>query len=298
MSRHSYIFDPAHFKIYLLLFISVFGDTKEEVRSKIFRKLETYRINNIFKTMNSLTEVQCCAQCLEEDSCVSTNFRTNSTSQNCNLNSMSPLEANVSIENSANWSVFYLDNDSWKLVFRLTAGGGTDTYEAWKNGVGTNNSDDCMMLYPPLCTSYYRHELLDEWGKWNIEQVKFALYENHTEAAYIIFNGTGSDFESWFSKERLLESSWADIIGTNQMLYFSIKGDSVLGRQFFIQEYYGGCPGDRGWTMAVSGIFRGCSFDKHPSYPGIVYAMNGTKSTYYSTGYGVADVLAVYVKFK
>ncbi|KAL3872545.1 hypothetical protein ACJMK2_035768 [Sinanodonta woodiana] len=297
MFAQKFRFSPVHITMYLLILICVVGDTKEEAQSVIFTKLQAYRINNIYKTVSSLTEVQCCAQCLEDDGCVSINVRTNSSNQNCNLNSVSPLDANVSIEKSANSSVFYKDNAPWKLVFRLTSGGGTDPYQAYVNGVGTANSDDCMMLYPPMCTRYYRHERLDDWKQWNVYQVRFALYYNRTEVAYVIFNGTGSDKESWFSKERVLESSWTDLMGTSQLIYFSIKGDYNLGRHFFIHEYYGGCPADRGWTATVSGKSY-CSFDIHPSYPGIVYARNQTKSTYNSTGFGIADVLGVYIKLK
>ncbi|KAL3873168.1 hypothetical protein ACJMK2_036316 [Sinanodonta woodiana] len=188
--------------------------------------------------------------------------------------------------------------DPWKLVFRVTAGGGTNPYYAWQNGTGTLDSDNCMMLYPSSCTKYYRNKLLDSWTNWPIEKVKFALYKNHTQVAYIVFDGTGSDMESWFSKQRVVASSWSDIIESNQMLYFSIQGDSLRGRYFFIHEAYGGCNVDVGWTVAAFGIQVSCSIDSHASYPGLVYAKNGTKALYSSQGYGVADVLAVYVKLQ
>ncbi|KAL3873165.1 hypothetical protein ACJMK2_036315 [Sinanodonta woodiana] len=87
--------------------------------------------------------------------------------------------------------------DPWKLVFRVTAGGGTNPYYAWRNGTGALDSDNCMMLYPSSCTKYYRNKLLDTWTTWPIEKVKFALYQNHTQVAYIVFNGTGSDSKEW-----------------------------------------------------------------------------------------------------
>ncbi|KAL3873164.1 hypothetical protein ACJMK2_036314 [Sinanodonta woodiana] len=282
------------FLIHILLCCN---EAKREFRTTTFLKLEGYRVTNIYKTINA-TRVQCCGQCLEDNKCASVNVREDSTYPNCDINQMSPVAEAVSIVQSANWNVFYMDNDPWKLVFRVTAGGGTNPYYAWQNGTGTLDSENCMMLYPSSCTKYYRNKLLDTWTTWPIEKVKFALYKNHAQVAYIVFDGTGSDMESWFSKQRVVASSWSDIIESKQMLYFSVQGDSLRGRYFFIHEAYGGCNIDVGWTVTAFGIQVPCTIDMHASYPGLVYAKNGTKALYSSQGYGVADVLAVYVKLQ
>ena len=59
-----------------------------------------------------------------------------------------------------------------------------------------------------------------------ISQVKVALYENGVEKAHVIFNGSGSDYMSWFSQSRLIDSSWIDLTtATNDSFGFvSIVG--------------------------------------------------------------------------
>ncbi|KAK3587740.1 hypothetical protein CHS0354_042694 [Potamilus streckersoni] len=280
---------------YFLFAIFIVNSIGGDVNSEKFKKLEGHRIIDIIKTINCSTKLQCCSRCIEVVGCVSVNFRKNSPNLNCDLNWKTPLDANVSIEKFDSSFVFFIDNDPWKLVFRVTAGGTTDPYYAWLNGIGTDNSDDCMMLYPPSCTTYYRHNLLDDWQNWSIKQVKLALYEYHTLVAYIIFNGEGSDMQSWFSKGRLKQTSWTDL-ASSTLEFFSLKGDDYWGRHFFIHGSYTLCAKDYGWILVNSGIRPYCPFDQHGSYPSIIYARNGVKSIYGSQGYGEADVLAIYIK--
>jgi len=54
--------------------------------------------------------------------------------------------------------------------------------------------------------------------------VKYSLFKDGSEVAYIVFNGTGSTIEDWFSAIRKLEASWSDLIDRQQFVVFSIKG--------------------------------------------------------------------------
>jgi len=45
--------------------------------------------------------------------------------------------------------------------------------------------------------------------------------------AYIEFNGTGSTKEDWFSKAKILEASWSDLVSHQRLQYFSIAGYGV-----------------------------------------------------------------------
>ncbi|KAL3872537.1 hypothetical protein ACJMK2_035760 [Sinanodonta woodiana] len=262
----------------LLFAIHIVGVTGE-VKSEKFKKLDGHRIINIMKTVDCSDKLQCCSRCLEEAGCVSVNFRMNYPNLNCDLNWKTPLDENVSLEKTDNTAVFYIINSPWKLVFRVTAGRITNPYTAWKNGTGTDNSDSCMLLYPPSCTSYYRHKLLDTWQNWSITQVKFAVYTNKTLGAQIVFNGTGSDMVSWFSKDRVMETSWTDLVSSYQH-FFSLEGDSPWGRHFFIHGPYISCPTDYGWILINSGIRPYCPFDIRGAYPAIIYARSGMKSIY------------------
>ena len=55
-------------------------------------------------------------------------------------------------------------------------------------------------------------------------QVRYSLYNNGLEVAFIEFNGTGSNIEDWFSNGRILEASWSDLDTSTTFNYFSIKG--------------------------------------------------------------------------
>ena len=53
-----------------------------------------------------------------------------------------------------------------------------------------------------------------------------ALHEGGEEVAFILFNGRDSTMDSWFSKDRVLDSTWTDI-KTETSNYFSIEGWGV-----------------------------------------------------------------------
>ena len=49
------------------------------------------------------------------------------------------------------------------------------------------------------------------------------LYENGQEQAFFQFNGVGTTYLDWFSKNRLINSSYTDL-STEHNNYFSIAG--------------------------------------------------------------------------
>jgi len=54
--------------------------------------------------------------------------------------------------------------------------------------------------------------------------VRYSLYTDGSEVAYVEFNGTGSTNEDWFSVSRILEASWSDLDTSSTLNYCSIKG--------------------------------------------------------------------------
>ena len=71
--------------------------------------------------------------------------------------------------------------------------------------------------------------------------------------------------------------------------YFCYLRDTTYDRHFFINHYYGGCGGDKGWLVVVDTlmVYRAtCRFDNLPGikYPYIVYGLNNKVAHYDKRG--------------
>lgn len=73
---------------------------------------------------------------------------------------------------------------------------------------------------------HYRDPDMDDWLNYKIKYVKLALYEEKAEVAYVTFNATGSDMNSWFERSRVLSSSFPDLTSAALYNHFSIAGDA------------------------------------------------------------------------
>ena len=57
--------------------------------------------------------------------------------------------------------------------------------------------------------------------------MKVSVYKDNTEEAYFLFDGTESSKTTWFSKDRLLDTSYTDLMNVDDNrwgYYFSIAG--------------------------------------------------------------------------
>ena len=138
------------------------------------------------------------------------------------------------------------------------------------------------------------------WEARHIEQVKYSLFENEVEVAYIIFNGTDSTRDSWFNPSLVLSSSWPTLLLFDETYnFFSVAGHPEVKRRFFINHNYGGCPLDKGYTVIVdTGIAtqHTCSWDDQPSFPQILYSKINGLTIWDRPMFGRADYAAVYVR--
>jgi hypothetical protein len=71
--------------------------------------------------------------------------------------------------------------------------------------------------------------------------------------------------------------------------YFCYLRDTRYDRHFFINNYYGGCGGDKGWLVVVDTSVANrhpCKFEKLPGikYPYIVYGSNNKLAHYDKRG--------------
>ncbi|XP_035687566.1 uncharacterized protein LOC118423503 isoform X1 [Branchiostoma floridae] len=162
----------------------------------------------------------------------------------------------------------------WQIVFEIRPGVGDWAVDAW----GSEHTH----------TGHFKSPLVDMWDTLGVKRVKVSLFQG-AEVRELIFNGVNSDKFSWFSKDRLLTSPWADL-PTEPNNFFSIDGETNpdARRTWFISRNYGGCPNDAGWLVVVeTGPQGSCEWERVPAGPGVLYSR---KSTYVNWTSGGADI--------
>ncbi|XP_035678126.1 uncharacterized protein LOC118416927 [Branchiostoma floridae] len=192
----------------------------------------------------------------------------------------------------------------WKLVFKIQAKAGPDIYPLWSSAsVPANQPDD-----PSLSTGHYISRDVGMWESLDIKKVKVSLYtfSPNMETRDLIFNGTGSNKDNWFSKDRLISSPWTDLKTTpidENGYVFSIVGHVYHGlhfRRFFINRSFLplGCPNDRGWMVVLDQNSRFCPWERGTGNPRILFSKL-TTHVYFETdraNVGQADVMAIFIK--
>lgn len=144
--------------------------------------------------------------------------------------------------------------------------------------------------------NHYRDPGIDNWQDHNIKYVKFALYEERSEVAYVIFNASGSNMNKWFHSSRVVSSSWPDLTATAAYNYFSIAGDERYQRRFYINIQYTGCSNDLGYVAVKEALgAANCYWDRHSKYPQFLYSKMTSAEFWNQQNYGRADYLAVFV---
>ncbi|GFR97480.1 hypothetical protein ElyMa_000994000 [Elysia marginata] len=102
----------------------------------------------------------------------------------------------------------------WVLAFRAQKEINVSFYDTWSY-TGLYHDDPvpgdlpqaCLRLVDyKSCDRHFRSKILDDWMK--IEQIRVSWIKSDVEVAYIVFNGTDTDRESWFSPGRVLSSTW------------------------------------------------------------------------------------------
>ncbi|XP_025099047.1 uncharacterized protein LOC112566858 isoform X2 [Pomacea canaliculata] len=195
----------------------------------------------------------------------------------------------------------------WVLAFRATRGIGKPVYDTW-TAVGRHDDDPVTRLALPCgCTSvnsslpcdrHYRSRLLDTWPSAAIDQVRLVVYDHGVEKAHVTFRGTGSTYMSWFSLDRVVESSWDDLTTAATVNSFSIEGDSpsAYHRRFYINHVYNECPGDSGWFVVIDQMTDVCSWAIKNYFPAFLYSPQ--THVILDSGLVEADVMAIFVKFR
>ncbi|XP_059149531.1 uncharacterized protein LOC131936521 [Physella acuta] len=190
--------------------------------------------------------------------------------------------------------------EEWILAFRGTAYIGKSVYAAYKDGIGIPSEVEpgCKQVTKPLpCNNHYRNlNVFDNWDKVN--EVAFVVYSNYTKVKEILFDGTSTNYMTWFDKSKVKFSTWKQI-KTDITNVFSIVGhiSPDLMRTFFVNNVYGGCPADKGWFVAVDRADGACAWEKASRFPVFKYSRQSSPENWTTGDVANADMFAIFVKF-
>ncbi|KAH9512840.1 hypothetical protein Btru_036726 [Bulinus truncatus] len=142
---------------------------------------------------------------------------------------------NVLWTKDPNWLVMYRDEpiqyEGWTLIFRGQSAINIRLSPVWREEI--DRHDDRPLSSDTLngcyrldnlggCKQHFRSYIIDNWR--NITQVKFATYQNGIERNNIVFDGSSSNNENWFRRNRILTSSWSSLKTNTGVLLFDIFG--------------------------------------------------------------------------
>ncbi|XP_056014668.1 uncharacterized protein LOC125677748 isoform X3 [Ostrea edulis] len=194
--------------------------------------------------------------------------------------------------------------DNWQLLLHAVQGNGESVLDAWntKSPSQCTPNNGCLPSGFTLDhwrdnAKHLRSPLIDQWESLSIKKIRVELGGQGKLLAFLEFDGNGSNNEDWFSKSRLLNSSWSDL-KTSSTNIFSLKGhdrdSNPVKRHFFVNKRYAGCPNDVGWLVVIDKTDV-CSWSKKGTIPVFLYS-NGPQAVNWNQSPGVADVMNVYIK--
>ncbi|XP_061193477.1 uncharacterized protein LOC133201704 [Saccostrea echinata] len=189
----------------------------------------------------------------------------------------------------------------WTLVFHAVKGNGQNVRVAWDNGSIAGCTPDLGCIPGGFKLENWRNNgkhlrspLIDQWNSLNIVKIRVVFGGLGKTLAFLEFDGSGSNKEDWFSKSRLLHSSWSDLKSSSHTNFFSMNGHNAdLKRHFFINKQYGECPNDIGWLVVIDRI-PVCPWENKGDYPLFLYSKSLTASNW-NHDTGSADVMNVYI---
>ncbi|XP_033755705.1 uncharacterized protein LOC117338460 [Pecten maximus] len=137
---------------------------------------------------------------------------------------------------------------------------------------------------------HYKPSLSDHWNDLCIDQVKVSIYNGGQEKDYITFNAVGADKNSWFTADRIIDSSYTDIRNAPKEL-FSLMGDVTSGREFTMNSHSTGNCDTYGWMMVATQ--SGCFFEASAgNKPAFLYSP-GQTSLHWGQATASGDVFAI-----
>ncbi|RUS72689.1 hypothetical protein EGW08_019545 [Elysia chlorotica] len=229
----------------------------------------------------------------------------------------------IELTSDPEWTLGYsqssVSDGDWTLAFRAQTGLNAYVYKTWVSDGTHHDSPEEAGDFPQVCLRlvdygscdrYFRSQILDNWEK--IQEVRFSMVKSGAEVAYAVFNGTGTDRESWFHPSRIMSSSWQPGVTTDTLTRPEIKGycggTGTACRRFKLYGASLGCPKEWAYTVTIDAPYDACVDQGHwptagdpaQDFPVFLYSQSGRGGLGESAEYPLiqrADVMAVWVKF-
>ena len=167
--------------------------------------------------------------------------------------------------------------DSWTKVYRTVSGvKAGKVINSWKND---NNQ----------ATGEFRNdEIVSHWQDKNFDRVKVEIIDSDDDnVKYLLFDRTATNNMNWFSRDKILSSSWTDLSKNSNVRFFRINGVKFSATGFLrwvilnAEDESNGrinCTTDLVWFAIAKPDNYPCTPDKELPERVIVYSksLNGT----------------------
>ncbi|XP_052686835.1 uncharacterized protein LOC128165942 [Crassostrea angulata] len=156
----------------------------------------------------------------------------------------------------------------WELVFKVVTGGPFVAYDLFVNNGTRNINNLAAQQLTNQVLDHYKSDVLDDIHSNGATKIRVSYYSRGVEAQYFVFDAVGATKTGWFSRDRLIETSYnmtalADV-KNKPGEFFSIRGDfsrGLIQRYFYINEGYYECK-DQGWVVVLDGEKGPCQMDR------------------------------------
>ncbi|GAB1608503.1 hypothetical protein Ahia01_001134500 [Argonauta hians] len=193
-----------------------------------------------------------------------------------------------------NHLAFYKSSE-WIGIYSVSMGANSLIYESLMNQ-GNAADWNVMKCKSGFCPKFFRHPIIDIWDKLSIQEVKLVIYKKQKPVITMVFDGSGSTSEDWFSESRLKSSPWKDL-KKGSATNFAIAAGSRPRRRFYvINAGNGECDQVTGWLAIRQSSFR-CDWEEADRYPVIFYSGKQTK-TLWKKEREIADAMAIFISVK
>ncbi|XP_059170936.1 uncharacterized protein LOC131952337 isoform X2 [Physella acuta] len=190
----------------------------------------------------------------------------------------------------------------WILVFRGQAFNNVSLYSTYINTAYVSDGDLGALDLSSISktgdnsSAHFRSRWLNTWPS-NITQVKLELYDTGKTVMTMLFNATGSNYNNWFTIDRLVQSPYNDI---SNAANFSTNGESGNRRRFLVTKTLDICSSATVWFMVEdrkNSICLWSSGTYTSSAPVFTYSKEANGTLMSNKNFGIANVLAIFIKF-
>jgi hypothetical protein len=184
----------------------------------------------------------------------------------------------------------------WTMVFKLINRLAGDPVAVWRGA--PLNENNASFLNTSVNSGHYLNRVVSNyWNRsgYSFGEARVAFYNNDVlQPQFFTFDTTGSRSENWFALDRLISSGYTTN-PTAASNFFSITGDTSYGRNWFINNSYGGCPSDIGWMVIDAGTDV-CTWEAPLDVIRILYSAQPGAAAWESSSVLEADVMAVFIR--